>query len=139
MAAVLLPTDVDAEVATVVPVASPAVRLRQRGYNQAELLARAFAARTGRQVRMMLRRTAGRGSQTVLQPVARRANVAGAFEVDPIESQALAGAHVLLVDDVMTTGATALECAAALEAAGARCTSVLTFARALDARRILGI
>jgi predicted amidophosphoribosyltransferase len=62
--------------------------------------------------------------------------VAGAFRVRPDALALLAGAHVLLVDDVLTTGATAAECAVTLVAARARCTTVITFARALDARRL---
>jgi predicted amidophosphoribosyltransferase len=48
----------------------------------------------------------------------------------------VAAAHLLLVDDILTTGATAVECARALVDAGARCITVLTFARALDTRRL---
>ena len=50
----------------------------------------------------------------------------------------VAGAHILIVDDVLTTGATTVECTQTLLAAGACCTSVLTFARAFDTRRLLG-
>jgi predicted amidophosphoribosyltransferase len=62
--------------------------------------------------------------------------VAGAFAAAPDSLQELAGAHVILIDDVLTTGATAAECARALAAAGACCISLVTFARALDARLI---
>lgn len=133
MARLELPLDA-AAARTCVPVPTSRVRQRQRGYNQAELLAKAFAARTGREVRPILERTRSASSQTTLQPVARGANVAGAFRAAESESRSYRKAHLLLIDDVLTTGATAAECARTLAAAGARCITVVTFARALDAR-----
>jgi ComF family protein len=136
MAAVTLPRDVGAEARLVVPVPTTSARLRQRGYNQAELLARALATRSGRTTLGALRRGSGASSQTALQPAARLANVAGAFMVvDGIEG-AIDGEHLLLVDDVLTTGATVTACSQALVAAGARCVSVLTFARATGRLRL---
>jgi predicted amidophosphoribosyltransferase len=86
-------------------------------------------------------RNGSRGSQTTLQPAARAANVAGAFAIgrDPATGAEydVRGAHVTLIDDVLTTGATAVECALTLTAAGACCVSILTYARALDARRLI--
>lgn len=117
-----------------VPVPTSRTRRRERGYNQAELLALAFAAETGRYVRPILERSRSTSSQTTLQPVARGANVAGAFRVAESDSRSYREAHLLLIDDVLTTGATAAECARTLAAAGARCITVVTFARALDAR-----
>jgi predicted amidophosphoribosyltransferase len=73
-----------------------------------------------------LARTRATAPQTELDAAARRANVRGAF----VASTAAAGADVVLVDDVLTTGATASECARALRAAGARAVGVLTVARA---------
>lgn len=135
MATLALPADT-AEAEICVPVPTTAVRLRQRGYNQAALLAAAFAACTGRQVRALLERAGASSSQTALQPAARGANVAGAFRISPSETRFLQSAHLLLIDDVLTTGATAAECARTLAAAGARCVTLVTFARALDARRL---
>jgi predicted amidophosphoribosyltransferase len=66
-----------------------------------------------------------------LHPTERRANVAGAFEVTRNGADRIISQHLLLIDDVWTTGATALSCADALLTAGARAVSVLTFARAL--------
>lgn len=137
MAALRLPRDVAEESRLVVPVPTTRTRRRERGYNQAELLARAFAERTGREVSNALERAAASATQTVLQPAARTANVAGAFRVTGGTRAAIAGEHCLLVDDVLTTGATATECTRTLVAAGARCVSVITFARALDARRLI--
>lgn len=137
MAAVALPPDVEREARVVVPVPTTASRMRERGYNQAERLAREYARRTGRRVVEALERASASSTQTALQPAARKANVAGAFRPAGPAVAAIAGAHCLLVDDVLTTGATATECARTLVAAGARCVSVLTFARALDARRLM--
>lgn len=131
-----LPDEVREECALVVPVSTTAERERERGYNQAQLLADAFAQRSGRKCLIALQRAHG-GTQTALQPLARAANVAGAFQLSGSHPQ-LDGQHVLLIDDVLTTGATVSECALALVAGGARCVSVLTFARALDARRLTG-
>lgn len=134
MAATRLPEEVEAEARVCVPVPTTAARRRQRGYDQAALLAHAFAQRSGRTVCHALARTGNSVTQTALQPVARGANVAGGFRVAERESALLAGAHVLLVDDVLTTGATAAECVRTLAAAGIRCVSLITFARAPVAR-----
>ncbi len=119
-----------------VPVPTTRNRYRQRGYNQAELLTRAFATETRRDAFDALIRTRAASSQTALQPGARGANVAGAFAVRHSASRSLQEAHLLLIDDVLTTGATVSECVRTLIAAGARCVSVVTFTRALDVRRL---
>jgi predicted amidophosphoribosyltransferase len=62
--------------------------------------------------------------------------VAGAFQVCADRVGRLQRAHLLLIDDVLTTGATAIECTRTLTAAGSRCVTLITFARALDARRL---
>ena len=136
MARVRLPTDVRDEARLVVPVPTTALRRRERGYNQAALLADELASRTRRTVICALSRGAGVSSQTALQPAARMANVAGAFEPVPGVVQDIAGEHLLLVDDVLTTGATVTSCTEVLIAAGARCVSVLTFARATGRVRL---
>ena len=130
MAAVEWPADVMDEARIVVPVPTSRARTRERGYNQAEALARAFAARTGRTlVPETLVRTRATRTQTALHPDERRANVAGAFTVPAGLRPGLTGEHVILVDDVWTTGATALACVEALLEGGARVASVATFAR----------
>jgi ComF family protein len=133
MAAVTLPQDVAEETTLCIPVPTTASRLRERGYNQAELIAAAFAERTGRRLCAALQRSGAQVSQISLQPAARGANVAGAFAVEPAAARLLHRQHVLLIDDVMTTGATAVACVEALTDAGARCVSVIAFARALTA------
>ena len=121
----------------VTPVPTTRARLRERGYNQAELIARAVAELAQLDCVLLLERTASKSTQTTLQPAARGANVAGAFELRSDALDRVANSHVLLIDDVMTTGATMLECTRTLLEAGARAVSVLTYARALDTRRLL--
>jgi ComF family protein len=125
------------EATMVVPVPTTRQRRRIRGYNQAELLARAYANARNVQLARVLEREGARSSQIALQPMERAANVAGAFQLAR-DCPVLDGQHILLIDDVLTTGATSAECAQTLVAGGARCVSVVTFARALDARRLIG-
>lgn len=103
-------------------------RLR-RGYNQSEMLAREIAALAGAPfepgLAFRLRRTR---SQTRLDPDERKRNVERAFKVR--NHTLVKGRSVCIVDDVMTTGATAGACAAALKDAGAARVTALTFARA---------
>jgi ComF family protein len=137
MAALPLPREVREEVRCVVPVPLSRVRLRARGYNQAALLAGSVARFQGwRDGSGILERTRATDSQTALHPAERLANVAGAFRVRAERRSELRREHVLVVDDVWTTGATALACADALISAGARAVSVLTFARALPDLRL---
>lgn len=120
--------------AVVVPIPTTQGRLRSRGYNQAALLADVAAVRLGRPLvsDALVRARAG-ASQTALSPERRRENVRGAFEGGGSEPR-MAGQNVLLVDDVLTTGATGLEAAKTLRAAGAREVRLLTFGRALPGR-----
>lgn len=126
------------EVDLVTCVPTTATRMRERGYNQAELIAKAVAQALGRDCELLLARASARSTQTTLQPAARGANVAGAFRLRTEVRNRLEDACVLLVDDVMTTGATAIECARTLTAAGVRSVCALTYVRAVDTRRLLG-
>jgi ComF family protein len=135
MAAVRLPTAA-ANATVCIPVPTTARRQRERGYNQAALLCEAFARASGRRIVHALFRHSGHGTQTSLQPVARRANVAGAFGLTERMKPALRGRDILLVDDVLTTGATAVACARVLETAGVSGVNLVTWARAIDARRL---
>ena len=119
---------VGADLVTHVPV--HAARARVRGYDQAELIARAAARHLGLPYASLLVRERATIAQFDLDRGDRAANVAGAFAVraghrsiDP------AGRWVLLVDDVVTTGATLAACAEALERAVALGTSAITVAR----------
>ena len=125
-----------AEVADVssvlVPIPLAPKRLRQRGYNQSEALARAL----GRQWKVpvltdLLARTRETPTQTALTPETRLANVAGAFAMSN-DQRSMINDHstLIIVDDVFTTGATLAEAARALEQAGATRIVGITFARA---------
>ncbi|MCF6290474.1 MAG: ComF family protein [Desulfobacterales bacterium] len=112
----------------IVPVPLHPRRLKERGFNQALLLARAFfPARRHRIVAALLQRKRYTPPQTTLSGPARRKNVRSAFRVKAPAQ--LVGQTVLLVDDVYTTGATVDECARVLVRAGARKVEVLTLAR----------
>jgi len=112
----------------VVPVPLHAARLRQRGYNQAALLARHMARRVGLGVdEVTLVRQRATASQVELDAKQRRENVRDAFACS---GDGLAGKQVLLIDDVCTTGATLEACAVALGEGGARGVQALTLARA---------
>ena len=111
-----------------IPVPLHPRREAQRGFNQALLLAR----QVGRRWRVpvaegALRRIVSTRSQTELSGAERRRNVTGAFSLR--RPHAVTGRHVLLIDDIFTTGATASECARVLLAGGAASVGVLTVAR----------
>jgi ComF family protein len=133
VAALEPPTEDPTEALVVVPVPTTARRLRTRGYNQAELLARRVAEVRALPLAAALSRRGDHGSQTALTPSERRDNVRGAF-APGTDAGRVRGGHVLLVDDVLTTGATACEAAVALAAIGARRVTLVTFARALPDR-----
>jgi ComF family protein len=100
-----------------------AARERERGYNQAALLADALADALGApRLHGALRRVRATAPQARLGEAARRANVAGAFAA--VRPAWLAARRVLVVDDVMTTGATLAACLEALRAAGAKAAGV---------------
>jgi ComF family protein len=100
----------------------------QRGFNPSELLAREIGRRTHTPVTNAVRRVRNTPAQAGLTSAKRRVNVSGAFRAK--QRTAIEGRRVLLIDDVMTTGATAASCARALRRAGARQVTLLTLARA---------
>ena len=114
----------------IVPVPLHWMRLFARRFNQAALLAQALGVETGLPVvpDLLLRRrhTPSQGRLSVDQ---RRRNVAGAFAVKGARAPRLAGRRVLLVDDVLTTGATVSACARTLRRGGAGAVDVLVLAR----------
>ncbi len=117
----------DADV--IVPVPLGRLRLIKRRFNQAALLARAISGRTGIPYDpLSLVRTRRTTSQVGLTRLQRADNVRGAFAVPPTRRGRIEDRKVLLVDDVMTTGATAAACAKALRNAGAERIDVLTLA-----------
>jgi ComF family protein len=116
----------------VVPVPLSPKRLNQRGYNQVDPFGRPLAARLGLPYRPdALRRTRETRSQVGLTPDQRVVNLQSAFEADP---GAAAGRHVLLLDDVFTSGATGNTCTRALLGAGAESVKVFTLARAVPGK-----
>lgn len=114
--------------ALLAPVPLHRARLRSRGYNQALLLARGLARRRGLALDpRLLERTRPTAEHARLDAAARHRNVQGAFRVRP--GVALSGRTVVLIDDVLTTGATADACARALVAGGAAAVHVFTVGR----------
>ena len=111
----------------VLPVPMGRVKERRRGYNQAELLARALAERLGIECHPpLLVKRAEREAQSKLRRAARTANVRGVFAASP----RVKGRKVLLVDDICTTGATLRACATALRREGAARVCAVAVARA---------
>jgi predicted amidophosphoribosyltransferase len=130
--------------AVLVPIPLGPRRLKQRGYNQSEWLARSLGRRWRLAVRTdLLVRRRDTASQTALTPAARLANVAGAFEARNAEvgtrnsgrpdrsAFRLPRSTFVLVDDVFTTGATLAEAARTLAGAGSGAIAAVTFGRAV--------
>lgn len=113
----------------IIPVPLTQRRLRERGFNQAELLARQVADAVGGQLLADALAREHRPTQSTLNATARSENLRGAFRSR--QGDAIRGRRVLLVDDVVTTGATVSACADTLARAGAGRISVLAFARDL--------
>ena len=118
-----------AEAECLVPVPLHRGRLWRRRFNQSALLARAIADAAGRPcVATALVRVRATRSQVGLSRAARAENLSGAFRVASAEQHRVRGRRVLLVDDVMTTGATGNAAARALLRGGATSVDLLTFA-----------
>jgi competence protein ComFC len=115
--------------AILVPVPLHVGRYRERGYNQSEWLAELFADESGALVQDILVRLRDTGTQTALDREARRKNVRGAFALRR-GVQIYGNVEYVLVDDVITTGATLDSCACAMRKAGAEKLAVLTLAHA---------
>ena len=129
--------DIDVPELLMIPVPAHKLRLRSRGFNQAELIARSalrgMEEATGRKLTLELTsllRVRFAESQVALTAEERRQQIRGAFKVTARDR--VKGREILLVDDVMTTGATASECARELRQAGAAKVWVVTPARALS-------
>jgi ComF family protein len=115
------------DIVTAVPV--HAGRRRDRGFDQAELLAAVVARELGLPALPALERSARTVAQHALSRGARQQNVGRVFAVPERQQAALRGRWVIVIDDVSTTGATLAACAQALYTAGARAVSALTLAR----------
>jgi ComF family protein len=113
----------------IVPVPLHRDRLRERGFNQAYLLARPMAASARIPIINALQRVVKTTAQVGLQGEARRTNVREVFSLHPRARGRVTRRNVLLVDDVFTTGATADECARILRAAEVKRVDVITLAR----------
>ncbi len=115
----------------IVPVPMRKEEVRKRGHNQSRLLAKALAKLLDTPVNEALIKIAATRPQKELTALERSGNVLGAFDIrkKEAESGALRGARLLLVDDVITTGATLDECAKVLKIAGAGQVLALTAAR----------
>jgi len=114
----------------IVPVPLHPTRLRERGFNQSLLLARSFFPKLRDRIAPhLLLRTRPTIPQSILSGPARRKNLQGAFAVP--DGDSLRGRHVLLVDDVMTTGSTIGQCTRVLRRAGCRRIEVFVLAMAV--------
>jgi len=113
----------------IIPLPLHPSRMRERGYNQSDYIARGVSAVTGRPVgRRLIRRKRFTASQTPFGLRARRDNVRDAFALRPHAVRAVEGRTVLLVDDVVTTGSTLRSCAGVLHRAGVRSVIACTVA-----------
>lgn len=113
----------------VVPVPTSRRNLARRGYNQAEVIAAALARELDRPLMPCLERRSQKGTQTALNPMQRRANVSGAFALVETFADRSRGRRLLLVDDVITTGATLVAAAEALRFGDPRSVTAYAFAR----------
>ncbi|MEP6832114.1 MAG: phosphoribosyltransferase family protein [Gemmatimonas sp.] len=133
MAQLQFPADVVAERSALVPVPLSKTRERERGYNQAERLAVALGQHWKIPVWTdVVGRVRNTVSQVRLTPSDRSANVAQAFASVSSAAGRLSGAHIVLVDDVVTTAATLNATARSLMDRGVRIVSYVTFGRAPD-------
>ncbi len=115
------------------PVPLYRARLWSRRFNQSAVLARGLARLTGQEVDCFtLKRVKRTANQVGLSAAQRRRNVAGAFKVSRRRKARIKGRKIVLIDDVITTGATAEACARVLKRAGAVRVDVLAIARAAD-------
>lgn len=111
------------------PVPLHAARQREREFNQAKVLAELLSSRCGKPTAESLERIRYTTTQTQLDRTKRMANLRGAFRLR--EKVRVEGRHLLLIDDVFTTGSTAEECARVLRLAGVASVRVMTVARAV--------
>ena len=117
----------------IVPIPIHRKRREERGYNQAEILAKKVAKKTGIEYnKSVLKRVKDTSVMRKLSPLERRENLRGAFE----SSGYARGKSILLIDDIYTTGATADECAKVLKDSGAVSVTIMSFASAANINTI---
>ncbi len=121
----------------IVPVPLHYFRLVRRGFNQSVWLAAGLSRASGKPMSVgLLKRARATPTQGGLSAEGRRRNVQGAFRVRKGQKAKIKDQKILLVDDVLTTGATAEACSQVLLRAGARCVDVLTLARVAAPRSL---
>ena len=118
------------EMDVIIPVPLHPKRLKERGFNQAELLAKTISKYYEIPVAAALERTKNTQAQFDLPRTERFKNISGAFKVSDVKS--VYNKNILLLDDIYTTGSTIAECSKALKTAGARRVEVLTLSRAVE-------
>ncbi len=129
-------TDLLGDADLMVPVPLHWRRLWARRFNQSATLSKLLSDQSGVPVNFTaLRRVKATPQQVGLSKSERATNVQGAFRIDPAGKADIIGRHILLIDDVLTSGATVDTCARALLRAGARQVDVLVFARVVDQMR----
>lgn len=121
----------DFDVLTWVPISFR--RRWKRGFDQVELIARSVARELGREAVPTLRKIRHNPPQSGMKDSQRRANVLGAYRVK--DRKLVAGKHILLLDDIITSGATASECAKILTIAGASKVTCAAIAAAADDKK----
>jgi ComF family protein len=120
-----------------IPVPMYKAKERKRGYNQADLLARFTAERLGTAYSSsVLERTRNTAPMNKLDAQDRKRNLDGAFKVTAEGTEQIAGKHVMLVDDIYTTGTTAEHCARVLKESGAASVTVLSLASGRNQREL---
>jgi len=128
----LVPRDFFDEIDIVLPVPLHSSRMRSRGYNQAEWFAKGVLKGVGGSLQLrtdLLRRVKNTGTQTRLDKENRLLNLAGAFEVNPQKLHELKNKRLVLVDDILTTGATVEACTEELIKAGCASVRALSMGR----------
>ena len=126
MSSVLEREEYACDIVTWVPLSRK--RLRSRGYDQARLLAEGFAGKAGLDCEVLLKKTRNTAPQSGTGSRAeRKTNIRDAYS--PLRKEKIVGKTILLMDDIVTTGATLSECARVLKDAGAKQVKALTLAR----------